>query len=393
MCQAGFVRESGTCVPCSDDFFCDGSDDRQHPCPPSSLGRGATNVSQCLCNVTFEVLHSNNVSEPHSCQACSSDFFKHAVGNTACLQCSLCLPLNYAWTRIACDAAYDALCDACTICHEAAAVGLPVEQWAGVGCQQFIDTECHNCTSCDYADEWEKTPCIETRDRVCASITRERLCAVGEYAGNHSRTSDSLCLPCVMHDTLYEGQRLHYYTSAGRRYDDATSCDLGCRAFSRLRDPANPALGCVSCEVGNVLFKVFTQNDSACTFTCLPGYVLAGDDCVLAPLQASPSSFWNHSLNVTAPRRCRRPRGLPLHRRTLVARPLRRRRGPAGAELHRTRDCSARASENSLLLRRPLARLEQNTTGPRQQRGGDMLSGAAPSTQPPQPCTARVRRA
>jgi hypothetical protein len=303
VCQPGFVRESGTCVPCSDDFFCDGSDDSQEPCPLYSVGRGARNVSECLCNVTFEVVHSNNVSEPHSCQACSSDFFKHAVGNTACLQCSLCLPLNYAWTRIACDAAYDALCDACTICHEAAAVGLPVEQWAGVGCQQFIDTECHNCTSCDYADEWEKTPCIETRDRVCASITRERLCAVGEYAGNHSRTSDSLCLPCVMHDTLYEGQRLHYYTSAGRRYDDATSCDLVCRAFSRLRDPANPALGCVSCEVGNVLFKVFTQNDSACTFTCLPGYVLAGDDCVLAPLQASPSSFWNHSLNVTHVRR------------------------------------------------------------------------------------------
>jgi hypothetical protein len=55
------VRESGTCVPCSDDFFCDGSDDSQEPCPLYSVGRGARNVSECLCNVTFEVVHSNNV--------------------------------------------------------------------------------------------------------------------------------------------------------------------------------------------------------------------------------------------------------------------------------------------------------------------------------------------
>ena len=54
---------------------------------------------------------------------------------------------------------------------------------------------------------------------------------------------------------------------------------------------------------GNVLFKVFTQNNSACTFTCLAGYVRADDDCVLAPIQANDSSYWNHSLNVTHVRR------------------------------------------------------------------------------------------
>jgi hypothetical protein len=137
----------------------------------------------------------------------------------------------------------------------------------------------------------------------CAGIQRGRPCEVGQYAGNHSRTTNSQCLPCAIHDTLYEGQLMHFYTSAGRRYDDATSCDLACRPFSLLRDPADPALGCVSCETGNVLFKVFTQNYSACTFTCLAGYVRAGDDCALAPLQASTSSYWNHSLNVTHVRR------------------------------------------------------------------------------------------
>lgn len=304
VCRPGFVRAGAECVPCSDDFFCDGSDDAQHPCPPSSLGRAATNVSECLCNATFEVVHSNNVSEPHACRLCPLHYFKDFVGNSPCLRCTRCLPAaDSVWTRIVCDAAFDAMCDACTVCHDPAAADTPAEQWAGVGCQEFTDTVCANCTLCDYENEWEKAPCAETRDRECAAIQRARPCEVGQYAGNHSRTTDSQCLPCAMNDTLYEGQRLHVYTSAGRRYDDAASCDIACRPFSRLRDPAVPALGCVSCETGNVLFKVFTQNDFACTFTCRAGYVRAGDDCVLAPLQASASSFWNHSLSVTHARR------------------------------------------------------------------------------------------
>lgn len=304
VCRPGFVRAGAECVPCSDDFFCDGSDDAQHPCPPSSLGRAATNVSECLCNATFEVVHSNNVSEPHACRLCPLDYFKDFVGNSPCLRCTRCLPAaDSVWTRIVCDAAFDAMCDACTVCHDPAAADTPAEQWAGVGCQEFTDTVCANCTLCDYANEWEQAPCAETRDRECAAIQRARPCEVGQYAGNHSRTTDSECLPCAMNDTLYEGQRLHVYTSAGRRYDDAASCDIACRPFSRLRDPAAPALGCVSCETGNVLFKVFTQNDSACTFTCRAGYVRAGDDCVLPPLQPSASSFWNHSLSVTHVRR------------------------------------------------------------------------------------------
>jgi hypothetical protein len=77
VCRPGVVRAGAECVPCSDDFFCDGRDNQQHPCPPSSLGRGATNVSECLCNVTFEVVHINNVSEPHACRGCPLDYFKH----------------------------------------------------------------------------------------------------------------------------------------------------------------------------------------------------------------------------------------------------------------------------------------------------------------------------
>jgi hypothetical protein len=71
------------------------------------------------------------------------------------------------------------------------------------------------------------------------AIHHDRPCDVGQYAGNHSRTTDSQCLPCAMNDTLYEGHCLRFYTSAGRRYDDLTSCDIACRPFSRLRDIAN----------------------------------------------------------------------------------------------------------------------------------------------------------
>ena len=155
VCRPGFVRAGAECVPCADDFFCDGSDDRQHPCPSSSLGRAATNVSECLCNVSFEVVHSNNVSEPHSCRECSLHYFKNSVGNTLCQRCTRCLPASDSvWTRIVCDAGYDAMCDSCTVCHDPAAADMPAEQWAGVDCQEFADTVCFNCTLCDYSEQW-----------------------------------------------------------------------------------------------------------------------------------------------------------------------------------------------------------------------------------------------
>ena len=205
-CRPTFMRAGTQCVPCADNFFCDGTDDSQQQCPENSISNNAREISECLCNASFEVLHSNNATEPHSCLACPSDFFKPTVGNTLCLACRRCLPdTDSVWTRIVCDSAYNALCDSCTVCHNASAVGTPAEQWASVGCQEFVDTDCSDCVHCDYTEEWERTPCGESSDRMCGSITRERDCSVGEYAGNHSRSSDSRCLPCAMHDTLRFG--------------------------------------------------------------------------------------------------------------------------------------------------------------------------------------------
>jgi hypothetical protein len=53
-----------------------------------------------------------------------------------------------------------------------------------------------------------------------------------------------------------------------------------CLAFSRLLNSSDAAAGCTTCEVGNILFKLFTQHMSECRFTCLGGYVLVGGDCV-----------------------------------------------------------------------------------------------------------------
>ena len=104
--------------------------------------RATTNVSECLCNVSFEVVHSNNVSEPHSCRECAQNYFKNSVGNTACQACTRCI----VWTRIVCDVEYDDMCDACTVCHDQASADTSAEQWASVGCQEFANTVCANCT-------------------------------------------------------------------------------------------------------------------------------------------------------------------------------------------------------------------------------------------------------
>lgn len=298
-CRPTFLRAGTECVKCADNFFCDGTDDSQQQCPENSISNNASQISQCLCNASFEVVHSNNVSEPHSCKRCEHIYFKNEPGNKACSLCKRCLPSQNVYTHIACDTTFDAHCDACTVCHNQADVDTAAEQWAGVQCSENADTVCANCTLCNFLLEYEETPCSENTDRLCSIISRSRTCEVGQYAGNHSRTKNSQCLQCEMNDTLYEGQRLHDLSSPGNVYDDKFSCNISCRRFSRLRDPQNPTLGCETCETGNVLFKIFTQNDLECTFTCVVGYVRHGDDCVLGHLQPSVSNYWNHSLNVT----------------------------------------------------------------------------------------------
>ena len=301
VCKPGFARAGKHCVPCMDNFFCDGSDDLQHSCPAAALSQGASFESQCLCDVNYEPVFGSNISDPHACHMCASNQFKDNVSNTPCRQCSECLPATHSvWTMIVCADGFDAQCTPCTICHDKNA---SVQRWESSACSQYVDTQCKVCTLCNDTIEWEKRICSEKHDRECALIQRERSCSVGQYAGKHTKTSDSICLPCDINDTLYEGQHLHFYTSAGRRYDDASSCDISCHEFSRLRDVHNPALGCISCETGNVFFKVFTQNDLVCSFTCMPGYIRVEDDCVLAALQANEYSYWNHSLQVTHVRR------------------------------------------------------------------------------------------
>jgi hypothetical protein len=51
---------------------------------------------------------------------------------------------------------------------------------------------------------------------------------------------------------------------------------MQCLPFSRLVNTSDTSLGCTTCETGNVLFKIFTQDMFACRFECLEGYVSVG---------------------------------------------------------------------------------------------------------------------
>jgi hypothetical protein len=307
VCMPGFYRYQGLCVPCTDDYFCEGLDDSRQACPQHSTGRGASEIEHCLCNSGFEAIFSTNASEPHTCRACEHSGgtykYKTGLGNRACSQCTECLPhLHSTWTQIACTPTADALCDYCSVCHNATEDS-PRLLYTTQPCQQFFDTRCANCTVCDWDSEWEFMPCSESGDSECSRITRDRTCPVGFYAGGHTRTTDSRCLPCAVRNSPYEGEWLHHFTSAGRSYDDPYSCELTCRAFSRLANGTDPSFGCTTCETGNVLFKEFTQNLLACQFECLPGYAKRGEDCVLETFHADTQIYWNHSVNVTHVRR------------------------------------------------------------------------------------------
>jgi hypothetical protein len=307
VCMPGFYRDQGVCVPCTDDYFCEGLDDSRQACPQHSTGRGASEIEHCLCNPGFEAVHSTNASEPHTCRACEHGGgtykYKSGLGNRACSQCTECLPhLHSTWTQIACTPTADALCDYCSVCFNETKDATRL-LYTTHACQQFFDTRCANCTACDRDSEWEFMPCSESGDRQCSRIAQDRTCPAGFYAGGHTSTTDSKCLPCAVRNTPYEGEWLHHFTSAGSRYDDPYSCELTCRAFSRLANATDPSFGCTTCETGNVLFKEFTQNLLECQFECLPGYARRGEDCVLDTFHADAQIYWNHSVNVTHVRR------------------------------------------------------------------------------------------
>jgi hypothetical protein len=106
-----------------------------------------------------------------------------------------------------------------------------------------------------------------------------------------------------MHNKQYEGQWLHEFTSEGREYNNRFSCETQCRPFSRLINSSDASFRCTTCETGNVLFKVFTQDNLVCRFDCLEGLVAVAGDCVLGVAEGNQMTFWNHSLNVTHVRR------------------------------------------------------------------------------------------
>ena len=310
VCQQGYYRHEGVCIMCPENFYCDGTDDLSRLCPQFSIAENYTSdISQCLCTKGYGAIYSTNLSEPHTCVRCiDQETFKKSVQNSACEACDICDPiLHNTYTNVQCTAETDTSCDACSVCHDPLDPN-PRTKYALEVCNVNFDTVCANCTVCDYTQQWHDPayPCTEQYDRECLPINFERVCPVGEYAGNHTIDKDSECLPCQYHDIYYQGARLHEASTRGLIYNDPFSCEITCLQPSRLRNISNILQGCKTCETGNVLFKHFTgQSDFECIFDCLPGYekVMNSDgldgDCILGALNTNPTHYFNHSINIS----------------------------------------------------------------------------------------------
>ena len=110
----------------------------------------------------------------------------------------------------------------------------------------------------DYEREFLDEVCTPQQNAVCRNISYWLACPVGEYAGGHTKRTDSVCAPCAYRDAAYFGQRLHEAASPGTVYNDAYSCEVRCLGLSRMVSVHNHSLGCVSCETGNVLLREFS---------------------------------------------------------------------------------------------------------------------------------------
>jgi hypothetical protein len=319
LCEPGFFRRDGLCELCSENHFCTGRDDERHECPHNSVSAAGTSAfPECRCLAGHGVEYSPNASAFHACRACAvredgRGQFKDAVGNAPCEDCRVCDPLvQHTTTAVHCAAASNAVCEACRLCQHVNVSGRDVD-YQSTPCQTFSQTVCASCRVCNFTLEWQSVPCQETVDRECELVDFATPCAPGSYRGNHTRTKNSECLPCRYEDTVYQGSHLHEAVTPGQTYDDALSCQVRCMPFSRLRDPARHWRGCVTCEMGNVLYKHLIQDPSSrtCNFSCTHGHAETRSadgvdgDCAPGFLQSS-SAYFAHAVNVTNVRRVRR---------------------------------------------------------------------------------------
>jgi hypothetical protein len=297
-CRPGLFAAEGACLPCVMDSFCVG-DDHAEACRAHSAtaGPNAAAYHDCLCDVGF----GDNGGAASQCEPCAVGVqYKSAVGNAQCGNCTRCVGASGLYTSVWCSAESDALCDACDPCSDA-------EEYTHSPCADLADAECRACSQCNYASQLELLPCQTNQNRECRDFVNDLAsCAPGFYRGGHTAVSDSFCLPCRFNDTLLNGQSLHAASSHGLEYNNPFSCGIACLGNSRIRDAAQPWLGCVSCEVGNVLLKVFPadmRSATACEFACRPGFARVrmpdgSDDCFIPLLQAGAQRAFSHSISI-----------------------------------------------------------------------------------------------
>lgn len=301
VCRPGFFRSADQCVPCTEDFFCSGVLDERKACPANSQSpAGSALITDCACDAGYEnstVAAANGTVVQHICVLCAHGVVKESNGNHACRPCTVCRPAVDGVHEIsACRPAQDAVCSPCDPCT----VG---DVYISQPCASTTNAVCSECTKCDFAVEYQELSCTPAHNRICQPISFTRPCAVGEYAGGHTNTSDSRCLACRYLDQLYFGWRLHLASSSGQVYNDPYSCRVQCTENAVLVDPGNHSRGCRSCESGNVLLKTLIDdpNDLECQFECRSGYYYdqARGDCYVAALTPTERTSFTHQIAVS----------------------------------------------------------------------------------------------
>ena len=297
-CIPGLFENANLCAPCQRGTYCPG-DNNAVQCPAHATSAlGSIKLLDCLCEIGY-----TNTSWPGlSCVQCPMGVkYKSVIGNTPCLDCTLCKADQDQYEAVACVPTANAVCDACNTCSD------PPGFYVAQVCQDKVNAQCAPCSICDLSTQYEDTACRPDSNTVCENIDFDSECPDGRYRGGHTSTTDSLCLPCQYQDIKYLGYTLHTAIGDGTQYNNPYSCPIQCLGNSKLRNASSEYLGCISCETGNVLLKDFTVStyDETCSFTCKQDYVriltdTGEEDCVTPPLKASTDNAGvQHTVLVT----------------------------------------------------------------------------------------------
>jgi hypothetical protein len=302
-CNTGFYRNSGTCGVCSTSTCPTGQYRTLCRSDSDSQCRSCTNVPS---NGVY--VGPGNVNDPLSCPtACVVGYFK--VGSS-CVACDT-TSCSVGYYRSACTASANGQCTYCTTAPANARYTSAGKPYGADACDWSCRTgyylsgsSCVPCSNPTCPTGQYATVCTPTANSVCQSCTN--LPANGVYTGAGQRGDPNSCQTGCQTGFWKQGSRCVACTT--------TSCAVGQYRGACTATSDGQCMYCTNAPAYSQYSSAGTPyNANTCSWTCRTGYYISGTTCASCSSPSCPVGKYATTCTPTANSVCQSCTNLPAN--------------------------------------------------------------------------------